>query len=99
MSTEDWVKAGMCDGFFAGLSEGEYMQYLVDEVRFESGKTSEQLNAEFYKLRAWCEPEEGITLGQKVLMFNKYVKEHPESLHKGAYVSLIAAMRPHFPCN
>ena len=39
----------------------------------------------------WCTIYEHV--------FNKYVKEHPESLHKGVFNTLIAAMRPHFPCN
>ena len=97
-SREDWYKAGICDGFFSGMNVGEYLQYLVHSSKEGTAKSGAQLSEEFNTSRAWCEPSEGLTLRQRLLIFNKYVNEHPESLHKDAYHTLVMAMKPHFPC-
>lgn len=94
----EWYKAGQCDGFFTGLRDGEYLQYLVERVRSNTTTNGEQLSKEFNTSRGWCEPSEGLSLNQHVLMFNKYVNEHPESLHLDSYLTLLKAMQPHFPC-
>lgn len=95
---KEWYKAGLCDGFFSGFGEGEFLQYMVGIAGKADDKTGEQISHDFQRSRAWCEPAEGISKRQRVMMFNQYVRKHPEMLHKDVSMAIYLAMKPHFPC-
>lgn len=96
MTQMEFYIAGQCEGFFMGFRDGEYTQYLTDNKDLDLEKAYN----EFYKRRAWCEPKDTvITLGQRYKMFLKYVNEHPEDMHKSAFLTVVKAMKPHFPCD
>jgi hypothetical protein len=97
-SEVEWYTAGMCEGFFSGFNDGEFFQYLVALPAESKSKSGDLINAEFLASRPWCEPKEGITLQQRYMMFNKFVRNNPDSLHKDAYLTLLLAMKPYFPC-
>ena len=45
----------------------------------------------------FCLPAE-VTNGQIILVFVKYMEDHPEQLHKPANLLLVEALRKAFPC-
>jgi hypothetical protein len=48
-------------------------------------------------IKWYCAPE-GVTLGQLIKVFLKYMDEHPEQLHEDASLMLLRSLRKAFPC-
>jgi Ssp1 endopeptidase immunity protein Rap1a len=79
--------AGFCAGFVDAVLDTLNMWEASDV--FE--KRSHDKDVRF------CLPEE-VTNGQILLVFVKYLEDHPEELHKPANLLLIEALRKAFPC-
>lgn len=47
----------------------------------------------------YCSPEQGVTKDQSVRIVVKYLKDHPESLHKAESTLIILAYIDAFPCD
>ena len=45
----------------------------------------------------FCEPQ-GVDLVQVLNVFLKYMKDHPEDIHRGGWEMLAIAMQAAFPC-
>ena len=106
LTLDEVYNTALCDGFFEGMTSYREIQSLMDlkhelETRKENGGFTEEDKQELLNFKsnsAWCLPKADITRHQKVLIFNKYVKEHPEGLHLPAIQTLTRAFGSHFPC-
>ena len=67
---------------------------IVNGVR----STMQIYESELKPERRLCWPAEGVTVGQGVLIVNKYLKDHPEKLHEDETVLIIKAFRLAFQC-
>lgn len=47
----------------------------------------------------YCSPDQGVTNDQSVRIVVKYLKDHPESLHKAESTLIILALIDAFPCD
>jgi hypothetical protein len=80
-------ESGFCAGYISATIETLSMWETSD---FYSKRTHEQ-DAKF------CFPD-NVDNGQILLVFIKYLEDHPEELHKPANLLFVQAMRKAFPC-
>jgi hypothetical protein len=100
--------------FAADTGEELLHKCKVTEPKFDSGFCAGYIGATLDTLNMWeasdafekrthdgdvkfCLPAE-VTNGQIVLVFVKYLEDHPEELHKPANLLLVKALRKAFPC-
>jgi hypothetical protein len=83
-SYQDTCDADYCTGFVVSASAGYlYIRALGD--RF-NGRAQRK-----------CIPD-GVTTGQEVRVFVKWLEAHPEKLHDEAFFLFLDAMKDAFPC-
>lgn len=79
------------DGFCAGYIEGVLATVYMWEANDEVAKRTHDSDVKF------CIPDT-VTNGQIILVFMKYLEDHPEELHRPANTLFVIAMRKAFPC-
>jgi Rap1a immunity proteins len=79
--------SGFCHGFIAAVLDTLTMWEASDSYE----KRTHDKDVRF------CLPAE-VTNGQIVLVFVKYLEDHPEKLHMPANLLLVEALRKAFPC-
>ena len=72
-------------GFCLGFMQGVTQTNLVYQVRPKDSAV-------------FCLPEGGVKNGQAARVFVKYLRDHPEELHRAEIVLAFAAFQDAFPC-
>lgn len=85
-SKESLEKAGYCYGYLVGISDGLHLMMGV-AMQTKSAKNPSLI----------CTPP-GTTVGQHARVLVKYLKDHPEHLHKNSGVLSYVAFTDAFPC-
>ena len=82
------LDVGYCSGFITAVLDVNELWKLNDSAH--------SLKDDF----KWhvCVPSEGIDIGQATRIVVKWLREHPQELHKPAGALVLAALQPVFPC-
>lgn len=93
--------ADMNPGNASGADRARFMQcfYFFDGL-VEALEAAEALSehAGVKSAASICYPK-GVTMAQRIRVFEKWATEYPEEHHRGAAVGVMVSLRRAFPCN